>query len=129
MTSDPHQGPVVSRGAPRSAPSSGLDGAFDASGPDRPHMWTRSDARGSSGGPLRAGEMLRKLLLLAAAALLPGARATFHLSRGDPQLVAAQSYAQSRNNARPPVRTLNPASKVQDPLHSRLFHNSHLFHN
>lgn len=65
--------------------------------------------------------MLRKLLLFAAAALLSGVRATFHLSPGDPQLVAAQSYAQSRNNARPPIRTLNPASKVQDPLQSQLF--------
>ncbi|XP_003971908.2 matrilin-3a isoform X1 [Takifugu rubripes] len=72
-------------------------------------MWTRSDPRGSSEGPLRAGKMLRKLLLFAAAALLSGARATFRLSPGDPQLVAAQSYAQSRNNARPPIRTLNPA--------------------
>lgn len=108
--------------ARRSAPSSGLDGACDVSGPDRAHMWRRWDPRGSSEGPLRAGEMLRKLLLVAAVALLSGARATFHLSPGDPQLGAAhshaQSHAQSRNNARPPIRTLNPASKVQDPLRS-----------
>lgn len=36
--------------AQRSAPTSGLDSAFDVWGPDRPHMWTRSDPRGSSEG-------------------------------------------------------------------------------
>lgn len=100
--------------ARRSAPTSGLDSAFDVWGPDRPHMWTRSDPRGLSEGPLLAGKMLGKLLLIAAV-LLADVRATFHLSPGDPQLVAAQSYAQTRNNGRPPLRTLNPASKVQNP--------------
>ncbi|XP_056872747.1 matrilin-3a isoform X1 [Takifugu flavidus] len=108
--------------ARRSAPSSGLDSACDVSGPDRPHMWTRSDPRGSSEGPLRAGKMLRKLLLFAAAALLSGARATFRLSPGDPQLVAAQSYAQSRNNARPPIRTLNPAIHRSDYTYRGGYH-------
>lgn len=78
--------------------------------------------------------MLRKLLLVAAAALLSGVRATFHLSPGEPQLGAAQSHAQShaqsRNNARPPIRTLNPASKVQDPLQSPVvLEDFHLFNN
>lgn len=59
--------------------------------------------------------MLGRLLLVAAAALLSGARATYRLRPGDPQLFAAQSYAQSRNSGRPPIRTLNPASKVPDP--------------
>lgn len=97
---------------PRSAPTSGLDSAFDVSDPDALHMWTRSDPLGSPEEPLRAGKMLWKLLLFV---LLAVVRATYHLSPVDPQLVAAQSYAQTRNNARPPLRTLNPASKVQDP--------------
>lgn len=44
---DAARGVAVAR---RSAPSSGLDSAFDVSGPGRPHMWTRSDPRGSSEG-------------------------------------------------------------------------------
>lgn len=55
------------------------------------------------------------LPLLVAALLAADVRATYHLSPGDPRLVAAQSYAQTRNNGRPPLRTLNPASKVQEP--------------
>lgn len=50
-------------------------------------------------------------LLYGAALLLSDALATYHLSAGDPQLMAAQSYAQTRNNGRPPLRTLNPSSK------------------
>uniref|UniRef100_H3CBR8 Matrilin 3a n=1 Tax=Tetraodon nigroviridis TaxID=99883 RepID=H3CBR8_TETNG len=53
-----------------------------------------------------AGKMLWELLLFV---LLADVRATYHLSPVDPQRVAAQSYAQTRNNARPPPRTLNPA--------------------
>lgn len=56
--------------------------------------------------------MLWKLLLLL---LLAGARATYPLGPGDPRLLAAQSHAQTRNNGRPPLRTLNPASKVTGP--------------
>lgn len=99
----------------RSAPTSGLDSASDASHPDAPHMWTRSDPLGPPGGPLRAGKMLWELLLFV---LLADVRATYHLSPVDPQRVAAQSYAQTRNNARPPPRTLNPASKVPRPASS-----------
>lgn len=96
----------------RSAPTSGLDGASDVSDPDALYMWTRSDPLGSSGEGLRAGKMLWKLLLFV---LLAEVRATYHLSPADPQRVAAQSYAQTRNSARPPLRTLNPASKIQAP--------------
>ncbi|XP_075869671.1 matrilin-3a isoform X6 [Nelusetta ayraudi] len=55
--------------------------------------------------------LLRSLLLYCSALLLPAThvRATYHLGAGDPQLIAAQSYAQTRNNGRPPMRTLNPA--------------------
>lgn len=49
--------------------------------------------------------------LCCASLLLAGVRATYHLGTGDPQLIAAQSYAQTRNNGRPPIRTLNPASE------------------
>uniref|UniRef100_A0A3Q3KR46 VWFA domain-containing protein n=1 Tax=Monopterus albus TaxID=43700 RepID=A0A3Q3KR46_MONAL len=41
--------------------------------------------------------------------LLSDVLATYHLSAGDPQVRAAQSYAQTRNNSRPPPRTLNPS--------------------
>ncbi|XP_035534909.1 matrilin-3a isoform X1 [Morone saxatilis] len=57
-------------------------------------------------------------LLYCASLLLSDARATYHLSAGDPQLIAAQSYAQTRNNGRPPTRTLNPA-KTDSQCRSR----------
>ncbi|KAK9531429.1 hypothetical protein VZT92_010855 [Zoarces viviparus] len=41
--------------------------------------------------------------------LLSDVLATYHISAGDPQLIAAQSYAQTRNNGRPPFRTLDPS--------------------
>ncbi|TNN45209.1 Matrilin-3 [Liparis tanakae] len=47
--------------------------------------------------------------------LLADVLATYHLSAGDPQLIAAQSYAQTRNNGRPPFRTLNPAKTYHRP--------------
>lgn len=51
-------------------------------------------------------------LLSCLSLLLSDVLATYtHLSAADPQLVAAQSFAQTRNNGRPPLRTLNPASK------------------
>uniref|UniRef100_A0A665WAR5 Matrilin 3a n=1 Tax=Echeneis naucrates TaxID=173247 RepID=A0A665WAR5_ECHNA len=43
---------------------------------------------------------------------------TYHPGVRDPQLIAAQSYAQTRNNGRPPVRTLNP-SKTDSQCRSR----------
>ncbi|XP_034088135.1 matrilin-3a isoform X4 [Gymnodraco acuticeps] len=49
-------------------------------------------------------------LLCCAALLLPDARATHPLNAGDPRLISAQSYAQTRLNGRPPIRTLNPES-------------------
>uniref|UniRef100_A0A3Q1FAI0 Matrilin 3a n=1 Tax=Acanthochromis polyacanthus TaxID=80966 RepID=A0A3Q1FAI0_9TELE len=57
-------------------------------------------------------------LLLCAALLRSGVQATYPLSAGDPQLIAAQSYAQSRNNGRPPPRTLNLA-KTDSQCRSR----------
>ncbi|XP_041815102.1 matrilin-3a [Chelmon rostratus] len=57
-------------------------------------------------------------LLCCAPLLLPDVRATYHLSAGDPQLIAAQSYAQTRSNGRPPHRTLNPA-KTDSQCRSR----------
>ncbi|KAI3364226.1 hypothetical protein L3Q82_011031 [Scortum barcoo] len=53
-------------------------------------------------------------VLYCASLLLSDVLATYHLSAGDPQLIAAQSYAQTRNNGRPPVRTLNPAIHRSD---------------
>ncbi|XP_044025908.1 matrilin-3a isoform X5 [Siniperca chuatsi] len=57
-------------------------------------------------------------LLYCASLLLSDVLATYHLSAGDPQLIAAQSYAQTRNNGRPPIRTLNPA-KTDSQCRSR----------
>ncbi|XP_053737529.1 matrilin-3a [Synchiropus splendidus] len=49
-------------------------------------------------------------LLCSIALLASDASATYRgLNGGDPQMMAAQSYAQTRNNGRPPIRTLNPA--------------------
>uniref|UniRef100_A0A3Q3RSR3 Matrilin 3 n=1 Tax=Mastacembelus armatus TaxID=205130 RepID=A0A3Q3RSR3_9TELE len=53
-----------------------------------------------------------------AALLLSDVLATYHLRAGDPQLIAAQSYAQTRNNGRPPARNLNP-SKTDSQCRSR----------
>ncbi|XP_035808207.2 matrilin-3a isoform X3 [Amphiprion ocellaris] len=61
-------------------------------------------------------------LLLCAALLRSGVQATFPLSAGDPQLIAAQSYAQSRNNGRPPLRTLNLAMPRSDYTYRGGYH-------
>ncbi|XP_063352176.1 matrilin-3a [Pelmatolapia mariae] len=58
------------------------------------------------------------ILLYCAAPLLSDVQATYHLMAGDPELMAAQSYAQTRNNVRPPLRTLNPA-KTDSQCRSR----------
>ncbi|XP_034435111.1 matrilin-3a [Hippoglossus hippoglossus] len=58
-------------------------------------------------------------LLFCTSLLLSDVLATYHLSAVDPQVVAAQSYAQTRNNGRPPTRTLNPA-KTDSQCRSRL---------
>uniref|UniRef100_A0A7N6BY94 VWFA domain-containing protein n=1 Tax=Anabas testudineus TaxID=64144 RepID=A0A7N6BY94_ANATE len=57
-------------------------------------------------------------LVYCASLLLSDVLATYHLSAGDPHLSAAQSYAQTRNNGRPPPRTLNPA-KTDSQCRSR----------
>ncbi|XP_041661813.1 matrilin-3a isoform X1 [Cheilinus undulatus] len=57
-------------------------------------------------------------LLYCGSLLLSDVRATYHLSAGDPHLLAAQSHAQSRHNGRPPHRTLNPA-KTDSQCRSR----------
>ncbi|XP_051265445.1 matrilin-3a isoform X5 [Dicentrarchus labrax] len=61
-------------------------------------------------------------LLYCASLLLSDAQATYHLSAGDPQLIAAQSYAQTRNNGRPPIRTLNPAIHRSDYTYRGGYH-------
>uniref|UniRef100_A0A3P9KZ20 Matrilin 3a n=1 Tax=Oryzias latipes TaxID=8090 RepID=A0A3P9KZ20_ORYLA len=54
------------------------------------------------------------LLYCTALLLSDVVQATYHLRSGNPQLLAAQSYAQARHNARPPFRTLNPANHRSD---------------
>ncbi|XP_044025905.1 matrilin-3a isoform X2 [Siniperca chuatsi] len=61
-------------------------------------------------------------LLYCASLLLSDVLATYHLSAGDPQLIAAQSYAQTRNNGRPPIRTLNPAIDRSDYTYRGGYH-------
>ncbi|XP_036066344.1 matrilin-3a isoform X2 [Oryzias melastigma] len=51
------------------------------------------------------------LLYCTALLLSDVVQATYHLRPGDSQLIAAQSYAQARNNGRPPFRTLNPSKE------------------
>lgn len=76
-------------------------------------LWDWEQHRTDRRRTLRAGTMKSLLwsLLCCASLLLSDVLATYHLSAGDPQLIAAQSFAQTRNNGRPPIRTLNPASE------------------
>ncbi|CAB1445161.1 unnamed protein product [Pleuronectes platessa] len=61
-------------------------------------------------------------LLFCTSLLLSDVLATYHLSAVDPQVVAAQSYAQTRNNGRPPTRTLNPAIHRSDYTYRGGYH-------
>nr|XP_046229940.1 matrilin-3a isoform X2 [Scatophagus argus]XP_046229941.1 matrilin-3a isoform X2 [Scatophagus argus] len=62
-------------------------------------------------------------LLCCASLLLSEVLATYQpLSAGEPQLIAAQSYAQTRNNGRPPFRTLNPAIHRSDYTYRGGYH-------
>ncbi|XP_041832379.1 matrilin-3a [Melanotaenia boesemani] len=67
---------------------------------------------------MRMKPFLWSLLYCAALLLSDVVQATYHLGLGDPQLIAAQSYAQSRHNGRPPLRTLDPA-KTDSECRSR----------
>ncbi|CAK6979202.1 matrilin-3a [Scomber scombrus] len=61
-------------------------------------------------------------LLYSASLLLSDVLATYQLSAGDPHLISAQSYAQTRNNGRPPLRTLNPAIHRSDYTYRGQYH-------
>ncbi|XP_017267237.1 matrilin-3a isoform X2 [Kryptolebias marmoratus] len=64
---------------------------------------------------------LRSLLFT----LLPlwdAARATDRLGAADPHLMTAQSHAQTRHNARPPLRTLNPTNHRSDYTYRGGYH-------
>lgn len=50
-------------------------------------------------------------LLYCVLLLFSDALATYHLRAGNPHLITAQSYAQTRHNSQPILRTLNPTSK------------------
>ncbi|KAM9798215.1 uncharacterized protein ACB057_009265 [Neosynchiropus ocellatus] len=61
--------------------------------------------------------------LCSIALLVADASATYQgLNGGDPQMMAAQSYAQTRNNGRPPIRTLNPAIHRSDYTYRGGYH-------
>ncbi|XP_076730067.1 matrilin-3a isoform X1 [Maylandia zebra] len=62
------------------------------------------------------------ILLYCAAPLLSDVQGTYHLMAGDPELMAAQSYAQTRNNGHPPLRTLNPAIHRSDYTYRERYH-------
>ncbi|XP_045917027.1 matrilin-3a isoform X2 [Micropterus dolomieu] len=66
---------------------------------------------------------LRWSLWCCASLLLSDVLATYHLSAGEHQLIAAQSYAQTRNNGRPPIRTLNPAIHRSEYTYRGGYHN------
>ncbi|XP_043963257.1 matrilin-3a [Gambusia affinis] len=50
------------------------------------------------------------------------AHATYHLKAGNHQLKTAQSYAQTRHNAQPLLRTLNPANHRSDYTYRGRYH-------
>ncbi|XP_017157820.1 matrilin-3a isoform X4 [Poecilia reticulata] len=50
------------------------------------------------------------------------AHATYHLKAGDSRLKTAQSYAQTRHNAQPVLRTLNPANHRSDYTYRGRYH-------
>ncbi|KAM6906795.1 transmembrane matrix receptor MUP-4-like [Lycodopsis pacificus] len=54
--------------------------------------------------------------------LLSDVLATYHISAEDPRLIAAQSYAQTRNNGRPPFRTLDPSMHRSDYTYRGGYH-------
>ncbi|XP_061602904.1 matrilin-3a isoform X5 [Cololabis saira] len=61
---------------------------------------------------------LCSLLTCAVLMLADAVQATYHLRAGDPRLVPAQSYAQTRHNGQPPHRTLSP-QKTDSQCRSR----------
>ncbi|AWP20158.1 putative matrilin-3-like [Scophthalmus maximus] len=84
------------------------------------HRERADTGRTTGGAPLPADTMKSSPwgLLCCASLLLSDVLGTYHLGAGDPQLLAAQSFAQTRSNGRPPLRTLNPA-KTDSPCKSR----------
>lgn len=74
-------------------------------------IWDEERAAVRPPGGLHMQIRMKSFLCSLFSLLLADVLATYHLSAGDPQLIAAQSYAQTRSNGRPPFRTLNPASK------------------
>ncbi len=100
-------------------------------GPGPRHMWRRSYPRRDwAEDPNRPPEDSPHAdtmkcsvwsLLSCASLLLSDVLATYPLPAVDPQLITAQSLAQTRNNGRPPHRTLNPASKFHWNCHPKYF--------
>ncbi|MEQ2306589.1 hypothetical protein AMECASPLE_009730 [Ameca splendens] len=50
------------------------------------------------------------------------AHATYHLRAGDSELITAQSYAQTRHNGQPKLRTLNPTNHRSDYTYRGRYH-------
>ncbi|XP_013871152.1 matrilin-3a isoform X1 [Austrofundulus limnaeus] len=61
-------------------------------------------------------------LVFSALLLCDVTRATYLLGAGDPHLISAQSYAQTRHNGRPPLRTLNPTHHRSDYTYRGGYH-------
>ncbi|XP_061602901.1 matrilin-3a isoform X2 [Cololabis saira] len=65
---------------------------------------------------------LCSLLTCAVLMLADAVQATYHLRAGDPRLVPAQSYAQTRHNGQPPHRTLSPQNHRSDYTYRGGYH-------
>nr|XP_040016562.1 matrilin-3a isoform X2 [Gasterosteus aculeatus aculeatus] len=80
--------------------------------PQQDPLRLRADTGQTTGGGRRMQTRMKpflwSVLSLLLLLLLSDVLATYHLGVGDPQRIAAQSYAQTRTNGRPPFRTLNP---------------------
>nr|XP_040016561.1 matrilin-3a isoform X1 [Gasterosteus aculeatus aculeatus] len=94
--------------------------------PQQDPLRLRADTGQTTGGGRRMQTRMKpflwSVLSLLLLLLLSDVLATYHLGVGDPQRIAAQSYAQTRTNGRPPFRTLNPQIHRSDYTYRGGYH-------
>ncbi|XP_077949291.1 matrilin-3a isoform X3 [Gasterosteus aculeatus] len=91
--------------------------------PQQDPLRLRADTGQTTGGGRRMQTRMKPFLWsVLSLLLLSDVLATYHLGVGDPQRIAAQSYAQTRTNGRPPFRTLNPQIHRSDYTYRGGYH-------